>query len=655
MIKNAILGMWYVAGFVHLCRQIGFDPRAMSLLLCPAAIIGYFIMLWRWRALALRYNSYIEGTINLLGLMSLMLSTPLIAADSASAEVLGCSGRCSTPEVMWPALFHATLPLMLQTNIVFDKMTLLVHLLLPVGLVLTMVLSPNLEFQLPPLVASVMFVVVSLWNKLTHTFAVRRLYLAEQLARKASEVRMLEAARDADSVLHHSFKNCMADAWGLIDIFLQRLEGRESLLCQALARLQWGINWSKQRSLITRLMAGNYVPMLKPVGLQCFMDTLVQGRSVRQLPCGEEVVSLDEAVCALVLENALSNATRHGRASDPDVCLSAELRPLSEDPGETLQEVVFRVTNYADPSNPRITDDFVRRCLCGERPHSAAPNGVSEGLGLQHIFMAATAVGMQVSLVQEADLVMFTLTTKAQVVGQGPARDLSASPAPLAVPTGLTFCCIDDNAIARLLVTSAIEKGFPQSTVWQYGERLEDVADFTEAVAAGADVAILDQNLEFESQTVLGSDLVSELIANGYPGLLCIRSANGSESDQALYRASGAHCFLDKGLAPAEMVQRVTSAYWSNEVCTAEARSSSELLQAEGAGASRERQERYKAPVHRARRCSKAVQRRTSDTLPGLVSHRSSSSSICMEQPAVPAPAPSASGRTTGTNSTGSG
>ena len=285
------------------------------------------------------------------------------------------------------------------------------------------------------------------------------------------------------------------------------------------------------------------------------------------------------------------------------------------------------MTNYADPGNPRITEDFVRRCLCGERPHSAAPNGVSEGLGLQHIFMAAPAVGMQVSLVQEADLVIFTLTAKAQVVGQGPARDLSASPVPLAVPTGLTFCCIDDNAIARLLVTSAIENGFPQSTVWQYGERLEDVADFMEAVAAGADVAILDQNLDFESQTVLGSDLVRELIANRYPGLLCIRSANGSESDQALYRASGAHCFLDKGLAPAEMVQRVTSAYWSNEVRTSEARSSSELLHAEGAGASRERQERCKVPLHHARRCSKAGQPRTSDTLPGLVPHRSSSSS----------------------------
>ena len=331
MIKNALLGMWYVVGFMQLCKRIGVEPRAMPLLVCPVAIIGYFIMLWQGRALALRYISYIEGTISLLALVTQMLLMHLYAADSAAAQGISpVVGRCSTTEVVWPGLFNAALQLVLQTNIVYDKMTLLVHLLLPVGLVLTMVLSPNLEYQSFPPAASVVFVVLSMWNKLTHTFAVRRLYLAERLARKASEVRMLEAAREADSVLHHSLKNCMADAWGLIDIFLQRSEVREPLLCQALARLQWGMNWSKQRSLITRLMAGNYVPMLKPVGLQCFMDTLVQGRSVRQLPCGEETVSLDEAVCALVLENALSNATRHGRASDPDVCLSAELRPLSE-------------------------------------------------------------------------------------------------------------------------------------------------------------------------------------------------------------------------------------------------------------------------------------------------------------------------------------
>ena len=313
----------------------------------------------------------------------------------------------------------------------------------------------------------------------------------------------------------------------------------------------------------------------------------------------------------------------------PAVCTHRS--PSCLDPGGTLQEVVFRVTNRTNPGKPRITEDFLRRSLRGERPHSAADNGASEGLGLQHMFMAAHAVGMQVSLVQEGDLVIFRMTAKAQVVGQGPGP--SASAVPLPVPAGLTFCCIDDSAIARLLVTNAIENGCPQSTVQQYGKSLEEVADFMTAVAAGADVAILDQNLVFESQTVLGSDLVRELIADGYPGLLCIRSANGSESDQALYRASGAHCFLDKDLPPAETVRRLTSAYYSNaaahEVCTAEVQSSTStwLLQAEGTGASQEWQDRSNDPGRR----SNILQPATCDILPGLISHKSSSSGPRME------------------------
>ena len=331
IIKNTLLGMWYGAALWSVCRRVGPDLRAMPMLLCPAAIISYFILLWRWRAFALRYISYFEGAICLLAFMAQMLLMHFYAADNAAA--LGISpvvGRCSTTEVIWPALFLGALQLVLQTNVVYDKMTLLVHLLLPLALVLTMVLSPNLEFQSFPTIACVVFVVFSMWHKLAHTFAVRRLYLAERLARKASEVRMLEAGREADSVLHHNLQNCMADAWGLIDLFLEGFEGRASLLRQAAGRLQWGMKWSKQRSLITRLTAGTYLPELTPVGLQCFMGTLVQGRSVRQLPCGEEIVLLDEPVCALVLENALSNATRHGHTSDPDVYLSAELRPLFE-------------------------------------------------------------------------------------------------------------------------------------------------------------------------------------------------------------------------------------------------------------------------------------------------------------------------------------
>ena len=217
------------------------------------------------------------------------------------------------------------------------------------------------------------------------------------------------------------------------------------------------------------------------------MGTLVHGRRVRQAPLRGATVLLDEPVCALVLENALSNATQHGHDCDPDVRLSAELKPVQGQ--EPLHELVFCVTNRADPNKPTITDEFVRRCICGEREQAMAPAGVSEGLGLQHIFMAGPAMGMTVSLAQEGDFVTFQGSLHVRVVenATAPGGAVSGSPPETGpVPAGLTFCCIDDSAAARLIVANTIARRFPESTVREYGQTHEEVPEFMEAVLSGA-------------------------------------------------------------------------------------------------------------------------------------------------------------------------
>ena len=80
-------------------------------------------------------------------------------------------------------------------------------------------------------------------------------------------------------------------------------------------------------------------------------------------------------------------------------------------------------------------------------------------------------------------------------------------------------------------------------------------------VFANADIAILDQNLEYASVTVLGTDIIAALVADGFKGLLCIRSANGAEEDVQQYLQSGAHCFLDKAMSPKATVQTIVAAY----------------------------------------------------------------------------------------------
>ena len=128
-------------------------------------------------------------------------------------------------------------------------------------------------------------------------------------------------------------------------------------------------------------------------------------------------------------------------------------------------------------------------------------------------------------------------------------------------PAGLRICCIDDSAVARRLVALHVKQHFPGSTVEQFGHTLQEVDAFKRTVMSGADIAILDQNLEYGTTTVFGTTLVQQLLADNFKGLLCIRSANSSEVDVALYTECGAHCAVDKAAQPKEMVEAIKVAY----------------------------------------------------------------------------------------------
>jgi hypothetical protein len=130
------------------------------------------------------------------------------------------------------------------------------------------------------------------------------------------------------------------------------------------------------------------------------------------------------------------------------------------------------------------------------------------------------------------------------------------------VPAGLKMCCIDDSGVARRLVTSQFLRFFPGSEAQAFGRSREDVPAFVEAVLSGADVVVLDQNLEWSrEEVVLGTDLLQELLAKGFQGLLCMRSANSAEADVKFYRRCGAHCVINKDCAPKQFVQKISKEY----------------------------------------------------------------------------------------------
>lgn len=54
------------------------------------------------------------------------------------------------------------------------------------------------------------------------------------------------------------------------------------------------------------------------------------------------------------------------------------------------------------------------------------------------------------------------------------------------------------------------------------------------------DVLILDQHLDYSGVILYGTDVAQRLRTAGYGGFICVRSANATEHDEALYRRCGA-------------------------------------------------------------------------------------------------------------------
>eukprot|EP00667_Euglena_gracilis_P017339 EG_transcript_18252 len=179
--------------------------------------------------------------------------------------------------------------------------------------------------------------------------------------------------------------------------------------------------------------------------------------------------------------------------------------------------------------------------------------------------MAARLGGIVLSLTQEDDLVIFSGTVDAEVQATPMMRHQSLAEAPVraeapAFPAGLAFVILDDSLAAQRLLKFQFEKWCRPASVACLGASAADVAAFL-AKALLADVVVVDQHLEWEDGSGLGSDLVRQLRRLGCKGFICIRSADDGPADQALYRRAGADCSLGKDLLGPVMVRLLQGAY----------------------------------------------------------------------------------------------
>ena len=128
-----------------------------------------------------------------------------------------------------------------------------------------------------------------------------------------------------------------------------------SELTTATRCLQKGLQWCQGRQMLLALAAGQYVPTREHVSLPEFAAAVVQGRSVA-VDVDPVRVSIDPLLCKLVVENALSNAVKHGHPGDPEVCLSMKLAEAATGRACRLS---CTVTNRANPERPQVRTFFL--------------------------------------------------------------------------------------------------------------------------------------------------------------------------------------------------------------------------------------------------------------------------------------------------------
>jgi len=370
--------------------------------------------------------------------------------------------------------------------------------------------------------------------------------------------RELHNSRTSDSILNHVLKNTLADAAGGIEAYLRRDgDGSDASLADALLCLRRGMKRCRDRQAFLKLVAGTYTPTYGPVHLPQFAQELVEGRAIAVDVVARDVL-LDPVLLNLILDNALANAFKHGCPEDPNVHLSFRDERISCD----RMRLRITVTNRAHPDRPALTPDFVARAFAGAIVHRTGHvPWMSDQIGLSHCLVAAQAHDVCVSLTQDGDIVTLTATLDVQEAREQPVPSLATIAAPTSFPPGLTFFLLDDSPTTLTLLAARLRRSAPMATVHPFGLSPGDVDVFSARAMKEADVVICDQHLQYGDTAFLGSDIIAGLSAAGFPGLLCIRSANMDPEDADLYRQCGAHCAVGKDVGWSEFLPTVARAY----------------------------------------------------------------------------------------------
>jgi len=154
----------------------------------------------------------------------------------------------------------------------------------------------------------------------------------------------------------------------------------------------------------------------------------------------------------------------------------------------------------------------------------------------------------------QPDGVLFEMRLRVTTVAPPPATGFPQDAVTL--PESLVFVCCDDDAMPRIFAQVLLDRAAADlDSSLILGETYEEVVGLVErvlemAARLGEDriLCILDQNIDFDAGSITGTDLVGDLRARGFGGLLVIQSANDEAEDKRGYVAAGADGSIGKAV-----------------------------------------------------------------------------------------------------------
>eukprot|EP00667_Euglena_gracilis_P003066 EG_transcript_3074 len=483
----------------------------------------------------------------------------------------------TTAQDFWPAMFYFYSYFHFLHFFAYTKLFHVVYFSMPVMLLVTSSFHPYVAAKTYNIFAGSMLAACTGSASTVYIALLRRQHFRadydwqQSLAKEARAMQELarqeaqhkESAQEADSILNHSLKNMMADAAGCIHMYAAGLPGPlPADLAQALACLDRGMGWCRKRQALLRLADGRYTPTLAAVRLPDMGQAVVHGRDVA-CSFADAAVLLDPVLCDLVLDNGIDNAFRHGDPEDPAVHFTI----TATEAVDGRQFLTFEVANRTHPDRPVVTPELVERLFRGQEERPLNAPALSEHLGLQHMFMAAQAHGMALTLEQHADWVTLRGVLEVPAALETPfleTRATTPQEGPLSLPPGTHVFCVDDSEIARRLLAHTFGLLPSPPVVRTFGGTAREVEAFLAEAPLAADVVILDQHLDYGAVHYRGTDLLQQLVHDGFEGLVCIRSANVTPENQHTFLESGAHCAVGKDVSPSVLVSTVLQAFFQH-------------------------------------------------------------------------------------------